>query len=57
MSTPCHSRYWVHAQTLKGSGGNIELLSRSIANARIEVKIEHYARDLSNILTAEKEGH
>jgi len=57
MCTPYHSRYWVHTQALKGSEGDIESLFRSIGNARIEVKIEHYTRDQSNILTVEEEGY
>ncbi len=37
MSTPYHSQYWAHALSLRGSGGNIESLSRSIANARVDL--------------------
>ena len=37
MSTEYHSQYWAHALTLRGSGGNIENLSRSIANARVDL--------------------
>ena len=37
MSTTYHSQYWAHALTLRGSGGNIESLSRSIANARVDL--------------------
>ena len=37
MSTEYHSQYWAHALTLRGSGGNIESLSRSIANARVDL--------------------
>jgi len=37
MSTPYHSQYWAHALALQGSGGNIESLSRSIANARVDL--------------------
>ncbi len=33
MGTAYHSQYWAHALILQGSGGNIESLSRSIANA------------------------
>ena len=37
MSTTYHSQYWAHALTLRGSGGDIESLSRSIANARVDL--------------------
>lgn len=37
MTTPYHSQYWAHALSLRGSGGNIESLSRSIANARVDL--------------------
>jgi SNF2 family DNA or RNA helicase len=37
LSTEYHSQYWAHALTLRGSGGNIENLSRSIANARVDL--------------------
>ena len=37
MSTPCHSQYWAHALTLKGPAGSLEGLSRSIANARVDL--------------------
>ncbi len=37
MSTAYHSQYWAHALTLRGSGGDIESLSRSIANARVDL--------------------
>jgi ERCC4-related helicase len=37
MSTAYHSQYWAHALTLRGSGGNIATLSRSIANARVDL--------------------
>jgi superfamily II DNA/RNA helicase len=37
MSTPYHSQYWANALSLQGSGGNIEFLSRSIANARVDL--------------------
>ncbi|MGB6335249.1 MAG: hypothetical protein WBG96_06520, partial [Thermoanaerobaculia bacterium] len=37
MSTPYHSQYWAHALSLRGSGGNIESLSRAIANARVDL--------------------
>src|SRR6056297_1441450 len=37
MSTPYHSQYWAHALTLRGSGGDIAALSRSIANARVDL--------------------
>ncbi len=37
MSTAYHSQYWAHALSLLGSGGNIESLSRSIANARVDL--------------------
>jgi len=37
MSTVYHSQYWAHALSLRGSGSNIESLSRSIANARVDL--------------------
>ncbi|MEX0642702.1 MAG: SNF2-related protein [Pirellulales bacterium] len=37
MSTRYHSQYWAHALTLRGSGGDIAALSRSIANARVDL--------------------
>ena len=37
MTTPYHSQYWAHALTLRGSGGEIAALSRSIANARVDL--------------------
>jgi superfamily II DNA/RNA helicase len=37
VTTPYHSQYWAHALTLRGSGGSIETLSRSIANARVDL--------------------
>jgi hypothetical protein len=37
MSTAYHSQYWAHALTLRGSGGDIVALSRSIANARVDL--------------------
>lgn len=37
MSTPYQSQYWAHALTLRGSGGDIAALSRSIANARVDL--------------------
>ncbi len=37
MGTAYHSQYWAHALSLQGSGGNIEFLSRSIANARVDL--------------------
>ena len=32
-----HSAYWAHALTLKGESGTIDDLSRSIANARVDL--------------------
>ncbi|MEW6490269.1 MAG: DEAD/DEAH box helicase [Thermodesulfobacteriota bacterium] len=37
MSTVYHAKYWAHALTLKGSSGSIDSLSRSIANARVDL--------------------
>lgn len=37
MSTQYHSQYWAHALTLRGSAGDIAALSRSIANARVDL--------------------
>jgi len=42
MTTPYHSQYWAHALTLRGSGGDIAALSRSIANARVDLKPWRY---------------
>ncbi len=35
--TPYHSQYWAHLLTLKGPSGSIANLSRSIANARVDL--------------------
>ncbi|MEI7687480.1 MAG: DEAD/DEAH box helicase, partial [Planctomycetota bacterium] len=35
--TPYHSQYWAAALTLKGAAGSVEGLSRSIANARVDL--------------------
>jgi len=37
MNTAYHSQYWAHALTLRGSAGDIAALSRSIANARVDL--------------------
>lgn len=37
MNTTYHSQYWAHALTLRGSGSDIAALSRSIANARVDL--------------------
>jgi len=37
MSTPYHSQYWATALSLQGAGGDIKSLSRSIANARVDL--------------------
>lgn len=37
MSTHYHSQFWAHALTLRGSGGDIAALSRSIANAKVDL--------------------
>lgn len=37
MTTAYHSQYWAHALTLQGYGGDVETLSRSIANARVDL--------------------
>ena len=37
MPTAYHSQYWAHALTLRGYGGSVESLSRSIANARVDL--------------------
>ncbi len=37
MSTHYHSQFWAHALTLRGSGGEIAALSRSIANAKVDL--------------------
>lgn len=37
MTTDYHSQYWAHALTIKSSAGSIENLSRSIANARVDL--------------------
>ncbi len=35
--TPYHSQFWAHLLTLKGAGGSIENLTRSISNARVDL--------------------
>jgi len=35
--TPYHCQYWSHLLTLKGAGGSIENLTRSLANARVDL--------------------
>lgn len=40
MSTAYHSQYWAHALTLRGSGGDIAALSRSIANCQSALKFD-----------------
>ncbi len=35
--TPYHSQYWAHLLTIKGDGGSIQSLSRSISNARVDL--------------------
>jgi len=37
MSTHYHSQYWAHALTLKAASDSIDNLSRSIANARVDL--------------------
>ena len=37
MATPYHSQYWAHLLTLKSSSDTIDNLSRSIANARVDL--------------------
>lgn len=37
MNTAYHSQFWAQALTLRGSGGDIAALSRSIANARVDL--------------------
>src|SRR5437016_9068011 len=37
MSTPFHSQYWATNLSLKGTAGTLESLSRSIANARVDL--------------------
>lgn len=37
MTTCYHSQYWASVLTLRGSGGDIAALSRSIANARVDL--------------------
>lgn len=37
MKTPYHSAYWAHALALQGPPGTVENLSRSIANARVDL--------------------
>lgn len=37
MKTAYHSAYWAHALTLQGPPGTVENLSRSIANARVDL--------------------
>jgi len=35
--TPYHSQFWANLLTLKGAGGSIENLTRSISNARVDL--------------------
>jgi adenine-specific DNA-methyltransferase len=37
MYTPYHSLYWATALTLRGSGGSMDRLSQSIANAKVDL--------------------
>lgn len=37
MSTPFHSQYWAHALTLQSAADSVHNLSRSIANARVDL--------------------
>lgn len=37
LSTPYHSKYWATALTLKSPSDSIDNLSRSIANARVDL--------------------
>src|SRR5689334_21566254 len=37
MYTPYHSKYWAAALTCRGAGGSIDSLSRSIANAKVDL--------------------
>jgi len=37
MTTPYHAQYWSHLLTLKGAGGSIENLTRSLSNARVDL--------------------
>jgi len=37
LYTPYQAKYWAHALTLKGSSGSMDALSRSIANARVDL--------------------
>jgi superfamily II DNA or RNA helicase len=37
MKTPYHSTYWANALTLRGARGSIEVFSRSLAGARVDL--------------------
>ena len=37
MTTDYHSQYWAHALTLKSAADSVQNLSRSIANARVDL--------------------
>lgn len=37
MSTDYHSQYWAHTLTLKSASDRIDNLSRSIANAKVDL--------------------
>jgi hypothetical protein len=41
MYTPYHSLYWATALTLRGSGGSMDRLSQSIANAKVDLNPHH----------------
>lgn len=36
MTTAYHAQYWAYALTLRGSGDQVEILSRAISNARVD---------------------
>jgi adenine-specific DNA-methyltransferase len=37
MTTAYHAQYWAYALTLRGSGDQVEILSRAISNARVDL--------------------
>ncbi len=37
MTTQFHSQYWAYALSVGGSSGTVESLSRSIANAKVDL--------------------
>lgn len=41
MKTPYHSTFWANALTLRGARGSMEVFSRSLAGARVDLNPHH----------------